>query len=90
MIASIRSLSRSHLLICDSPEAVPLEKSGEPLEIMAARPSFPFKYVESRYYRNTVYNNTFTQKRTLSQHFVAKSALHQHTHFAMLVRIPSI
>ena len=34
-----------------------------------------------------VYYNIFTEKRTLSQHFVTKSALHQHIKFAMFVRI---
>lgn len=37
----------------------------------------------------TIYNKTFTEKRTLSQHSVAESALRQHIEFAMSFRIPN-
>ena len=44
-------------------------------EISLARPTF------------IVFENTFTEKRTLLQHSVTKSALHQHIEFAMSLRL---
>lgn len=56
----------------------------------AGRRPIGIKYFEARMvYRLHTDSNICTEKRTLSQHSVTKSALHQHIQFAMFVRIPS-